>query len=108
MWRIEQLHNLALAQLLLEFLILVLHSRVFVPPIWKTEIRVILVRFQVTAELVMRRQLGRIFGEFLHALKGSLLISQILFIGVFLFLAEWTAVYFLKVSIMGWKLVVSM
>jgi hypothetical protein len=76
--------------------------------IGETQVGVILMRFQITAKLIMRWQFRGILCEFLNSLESCLLISQILFIGVFLFLAKWKVVYFLKVSIMGWKLVVSM
>jgi hypothetical protein len=107
MCRIKQLHDLALAELLLKALVLFLHAVVVLVAVGEAQMRVV-VGPQVAAKLIMRWEFGCIFGELIHSLKRGLLISQLLLLGVLLLLAAWGREYFLKVSIMGWKLVVSM
>lgn len=84
---IEELHDLALGQLLLESAVLLLHPAVLVPSVRETHIGIVPVGFQVAAELVMRGQLRRVLGELLKALEGGLAIGEVFLVGVFFLLA---------------------
>lgn len=71
---IEELHDLTLSQLLLESAVLLLHPSVLMPSVRETHVGVVPVGLQVAAELVMRRQLGRVLCELFNALEGGLAI----------------------------------
>lgn len=71
---IEELHDLTLSQLLLESAVLLLHPAILMPSVRETHVGVVPVGLQVAAELVMRRQLGRVLGELFNALEGGLAI----------------------------------
>ena len=55
MWGIEELHDLALSQLLLESAVLLLHPSVLMSSVREAHVGVVSVRLQVAAELVMWR-----------------------------------------------------
>lgn len=80
---------------------------VLMSPVGEAHVGIILVRLKVATKFIMRRKFRCIFGKFLNPLKISLL-GNVFLIGLFLFLAELLMIYFWDVSIMGWKLVVSM
>lgn len=71
---VEELHDLALSQLLLKSAVLLLHSAALMPSVRETHVRIVLVGLQVTAKFVMRGQLGRVLCELFHALEGGLAI----------------------------------
>lgn len=108
MRRVEELHNLNLVELFFELFVLVFHFGVLFSSIGKAHVGVVLVAFEVTAEFVMRGKFGCVFSEFFDTLIGGLSICVVFLTDGLLFFTGWGEGYFLTLSIMGWKLVVSM
>jgi hypothetical protein len=85
MRRVKQLHYLNLVKFLLKLFILILHPRILPSSIRETHIGIILIAFEITAELIMRRKFGCIFSELLDSLISCFSIRVILLTNSLLF-----------------------